>query len=592
MNVLKSSKFITITVILTLILSLLYTTIFLIDTASANDSPRYKTFFSLDRGNITYDDGRPPSIGYVDRITENNPLGGAILGTRFKVDENGVIVYCLNWDLDSPLLEKDGGNEYKKTSERLTKEEYTAMVYAYGNDQDITNEYTINGKKLTEDQRYYVSQVALYIVSHDMNSKNITIDSLIKHTRGEIDHEISEELYKIIEKHVDYIENNLLDVPAEEDLHIKLEGQANKLVQNGTYFESDVLQLKVNNQNAKVVFTKKNLYNAYFVDLEGNTVTDDYILDGNAFKIRLNAKDIEEKGKIELAFKATTDIENVYKYEPRYQDSDKRGQGVDGEKLQRITWMETDTKEANVSVSINYDIVKGDLVIHKTDVGTGESLEGATFEIKDEKGNIVSTMTTNKQGLAITEGLTFGKYTYQEIEAPAGYVLDENIYEIAVLENGEVTAEITNDIIRGNFELNKVDEKTNEPLEGATFEIKDVEGNHISTVTTNKQGLAMVEGLPFGKYTYQEVEAPEGYEIDQTVYEFAIEENGKTVNVTMKNNAKKASTNEQQSKEAPKKLPKTGNKTNTINYMLGSLFLAAAVILARLVRKKENNESN
>ncbi|GAA0426821.1 LPXTG cell wall anchor domain-containing protein [Agaribacter marinus] len=592
MNVLKSSKFITITVILTLILSLLYTTIFLIDTASANDSPRYKTFFSLDRGNITYDDGRPPSIGYVDRITENNPLGGAILGTRFKVDENGVIVYCLNWDLDSPLLEKDGGNEYKKTSERLTKEEYTAMVYAYGNDQDITNEYTINGKKLTEDQRYYVSQVALYIVSHDMNSKNITIDSLIKHTRGEIDHEISEELYKIIEKHVDYIENNLLDVPAEEDLHIKLEGQANKLVQNGTYFESDVLQLKVNNQNAKVVFTKKNLYNAYFVDLEGNTVTDDYILDGNAFKIRLNAKDIEEKGKIELAFKATTDIENVYKYEPRYQDSDKRGQGVDGEKLQRITWMETDTKEANVSVSINYDIVKGDLVIHKTDVGTGESLEGATFEIKDEKGNIVSTMTTNKQGLAITEGLTFGKYTYQEIEAPAGYVLDENIYEIAVLENGEVTAEITNDIIRGNFELNKVDEKTNEPLEGATFEIKDVEGNHISTVTTNKQGLAMVEGLPFGKYTYQEVEAPEGYEIDQTVYEFAIEENGKTVNVTMKNNAKKASTNEQQSKEAPKKLPKTGDKTNTINYMLGSLFLAAAVILARLVRKKENNESN
>lgn len=592
MNVLKSSKFITITVILTLILSLLYTTIFLIDTASANDSPRYKTFFSLDRGNITYDDGRPPSIGYVDRITENNPLGGAILGTRFKVDENGVIVYCLNWDLDSPLLEKDGGNEYKKTSERLTKEEYTAMVYAYGNDQDITNDYTINGKKLTEDQRYYVSQVALYIVSHDMNSKNITIDSLIKHTRGEIDHEISEELYKIIEKHVDYIENNLLDVPAEEDLHIKLEGQANKLVQNGTYFESDVLQLKVNNQNAKVVFTKKNLYNAYFVDLEGNTVTDDYILDGNAFKIRLNAKDIEEKGKIELAFKATTDIENVYKYEPRYQDSDKRGQGVDGEKLQRITWMETDTKEANVSVSINYDIVKGDLVIHKTDVGTGESLEGATFEIKDEKGNIVSTMTTNKQGLAITEGLTFGKYTYQEIEAPAGYVLDENIYEIAVLENGEVTAEITNDIIRGNFELNKVDEKTNEPLEGATFEIKDVEGNHISTVTTNKQGLAMVEGLPFGKYTYQEVEAPEGYEIDQTVYEFAIEENGKTVNVTMKNNAKKASTNEQQSKEAPKKLPKTGDKTNTINYMLGSLFLAAAVILARLVRKKENNESN
>ncbi|WBX81612.1 SpaA isopeptide-forming pilin-related protein [Virgibacillus salarius] len=592
MNVLKSSKFITITVILTLILSLLYTTIFLIDTASANDSPRYKTFFSLDRGNITYDDGRPPSIGYVDRITENNPLGGAILGTRFKVDENGVIVYCLNWDLDSPLLEKDGGNEYKKTSERLTKEEYTAMVYAYGNDQDITNEYTINGKKLTEDQRYYVSQVALYIVSHDMNSKNITIDSLIKHTRGEIDHEISEELYKIIEKHVEYIENNLLDVPAEEDLHIKLEGQANKLVQNGTYFESDVLQLKVNNQNAKVVFTKKNLYNAYFVDLEGNTVTDDYILDGNAFKIRLNAKDIEEKGKIELAFKATTDIENVYKYEPRYQDSDKRGQGVDGEKLQRITWMETDTKEANVSVSINYDIVKGDLVIHKTDVGTGESLEGATFEIKDEKGNIVSTMTTNKQGLAITEGLTFGKYTYQEIEAPAGYVLDENIYEIAVLENGEVTAEITNDIIRGNFELNKVDEKTNEPLEGATFEIKDVEGNHISTVTTNKQGLAMVEGLPFGKYTYQEVEAPEGYEIDQTVYEFAIEENGKTVNVTMKNNAKKASTNEQQSKEAPKKLPKTGDKTNTINYMLGSLFLAAAVILARLVRKKENNESN
>lgn len=51
---------------------------------------------------------------------------------------------------------------------------------------------------------------------------------------------------------------------------------------------------------------------------------------------------------------------------------------------------------------------------------------------------------------------------------------------------------------------------------------------------TNKEGVAEFE-LEFGKYFYQEFDAPDGYQIDDTLYEFYITEDGQMVSVVMTN---------------------------------------------------------
>src|SRR5699024_8001704 len=100
---------------------------------AAQSAPKYKTFMSEERGNVLGKDGKTKAIAWVDRKTALNPDGGALIGTRYKTDENNTLTYCLNYDLDSPKLT---GNEYVQSDEKITNKEYSALVYGYGGEQD------------------------------------------------------------------------------------------------------------------------------------------------------------------------------------------------------------------------------------------------------------------------------------------------------------------------------------------------------------------------------------------------------------------------------------------------------------------------
>ena len=87
----------------------------------------------------------------------------------------------------------------------------------------------------------------------------------------------------------------------------------------------------------------------------------------------------------------------------------------------------------------------GKLELTKKDVSDGKLLPNAGFRIKDEDGNIVATGVTDKNGLA-TFTLRVGKYTYQEYDAPEGYLIDEGEYPFEIKEDGEIVkATMTNE---------------------------------------------------------------------------------------------------------------------------------------------------
>jgi uncharacterized surface anchored protein len=111
---------------------------------------------------------------------------------------------------------------------------------------------------------------------------------------------------------------------------------------------------------------------------------------------------------------------------------------------------------------------------------------------------------------------------------------------------------------------------------------------------TDENGLAVFE-LTYGKYTYQEYEAPEGYVIDETRFPFEIKEDGEVVKAEMTNTAvEDAPTPEDQGQgediTTVTSTPKTGD-TAPLGLYLGLLGLSAAGIggAVYVSRKKKRN---
>ena len=88
--------------------------------------------------------------------------------------------------------------------------------------------------------------------------------------------------------------------------------------------------------------------------------------------------------------------------------------------------------------------IVGKLEITKTDIADGALLPNAGFRIYDENKNVIAEGRTNDQGIAIFE-LGYGKYYYQEFDAPEGYVIDETLFPFEIKTNGEIVkAQMTN----------------------------------------------------------------------------------------------------------------------------------------------------
>ena len=183
-------------------------------------------------------------------------------------------------------------------------------------------------------------------------------------------------------------------------------------------------------------------------------------------------------------------------------------------------------KEETVNVRIK-KVIKG------TDIG----LQGATIVLIDENGE-EKTAVTNKDGYVIFTDLETGKeYQYKEIKQPIGYILNGELYKFRIDSEGNIediygNRVIENERINSIITIKKYETNTNTPLAGATIKIYNSDRVEIAEFTTNEYGEIKFRAEP-GKYYYQEVIAPEGYELNNTMYEFTVNENG---TVTFKDN--------------------------------------------------------
>lgn len=136
---------------------------------------------------------------------------------------------------------------------------------------------------------------------------------------------------------------------------------------------------------------------------------------------------------------------------------------------------------------------------------------------------------------------------------------------------------IENKPITGELEITKKDISDGKLLPNAGFRIKDEDGNVVAEGYTDENGIARFT-LRYGKYTYEEFDAPEGYQIDTTPHAFEIREDGEIVKAEM--------TNE---KIPTVDVPQTGDNSMT-GFWLGLGAIALGGLVALLIIRKKNKD--
>ena len=195
-----------------------------------------------------------------------------------------------------------------------------------------------------------------------------------------------------------------------------------------------------------------------------------------------------------------------------------------------------DPVRAYIKIKATVTEDKGSLTINKTDADTGKALAGVTYRLYDSAGNKVADVTTGTDGKAVFSDLPLGSYSYQEISAPSGYVVDDTKYQITITSTTlNITETRTNALGKASVEISKVDADSNTPLQGAGFRLYDASGGQVAEGYTDANGKLTFTGLKLGSYICKEFQAPAGYELDDTVFPIVLNQNGQILKVTREN---------------------------------------------------------
>lgn len=217
---------------------------------------------------------------------------------------------------------------------------------------------------------------------------------------------------------------------------------------------------------------------------------------------------------------------------------------------------------------------KGRLTINKVDAETGKSLAGVTYRLYNSAGKKVADAITGADGKAVFKDLPQGKYSYQEIRAPSGYVVDKTKYQITITATAlNITQKRTNALAKGIITVRKVD-ATGAPLAGAELLLgTSADGKtwtEVSRVTTDKTGIAKWNGLKIGvQYRITEMKAPARYTLlTEPLFTGTLDSSNRDITITACNNAGFV-------------LPFTGGTGFTTYILLAALALMAGVYFCK-----------
>lgn len=211
---------------------------------------------------------------------------------------------------------------------------------------------------------------------------------------------------------------------------------------------------------------------------------------------------------------------------------------TDGSDIQTFEWKNT----KNIELTFK-NAPQPAIQIYKYDKDSKMPLAGATFEVRHD-GQTLATLKTDVNGYARLTNLPKGFYQVIEVEPPQGYLKDEQVHEVYI-DPSAAPAQLVREVNIANtkklaIRIVKVDKETKVPLANWKFDVYFNDA-HLTSVTTDSNGEAMLEGLQPGTYRIKETDGDtEHYNMDapeQTVE--LIKEQADIPTLTFENTVKK-----------------------------------------------------
>lgn len=194
-----------------------------------------------------------------------------------------------------------------------------------------------------------------------------------------------------------------------------------------------------------------------------------------------------------------------------------------------------------------------------TDQNDAYSLVGATYGLyrdqscTDLAGQLVIGQDLSSQTLSLRPGT----YYLKEISAPKGYALDTSSHAVTIVSDQKevITMQDVPQMNPISVILTKQDQTTGERLAGAQFRLcfyfDDDKSQREWILETDANGQCGLKeedkiagddfwlnaqnepALPLGRLTIQEIKAPEGYQLDSTIYTQQITAQGSDANISV-----------------------------------------------------------
>lgn len=179
-----------------------------------------------------------------------------------------------------------------------------------------------------------------------------------------------------------------------------------------------------------------------------------------------------------------------------------------------IQLQEVDEEGNPISVNGQYEIIA------KEEIVAG----GKTRYLENDK---VDTVYTDENGYGESIGLYLGNYEVRPISENTGYASIESM-DINVSRK-DAGSNIHNIVWeKTKIILSLVDELSNTPIVSSTFSITNEKTNVSYQASSDENGMIVFEDLNKDTtYAIQQVETNEFYQLDETVYRFYVDSNGR-----------------------------------------------------------------
>lgn len=343
------------------------------------------------------------------QLGEASYAGNYIAGVYFsdKKTTDGRYLYCLN-------MPKKTAQNVKATIVKNSKYTDGGLVHI------LKNGYP--NKSITGDKSkdYYITQTAVWWYLDEVHGTT-NLGNQFKSTGSD-----SYNIRNYVKQLVNEGKQHKNDSTSLATTKLTLSTSDITMQLNGDYYVSSAIKASVaqNISSYKVTLTGAPSGTVITKNNTNTNYTGEFTVNSNEsfiIKVPKNSVTVEQ---LSITIKASA-VGNTQYMAYEYQPVDTN--------MQNVALLEKVAQSATSALALQITKAKKPVIsITKVDQDTRKPLAGATLVIKDAKGEIVYKFDTTENAEVITSIEDYGKYTVEELSAPAGYIKSDKVVEITI----------------------------------------------------------------------------------------------------------------------------------------------------------------